>query len=232
VAELSAAVQALLSGVTVSVAYLDFTRPTVGDAVRGLAAEGHAAVVAVPLLFTPGYHVQVDLPAAIAEVRAGGTSLDVAIAAPLGVAPGPGEPDLLLDALDSRLADAAGATGYDGVVLASAGSSDPRARAVVEDVAQRWSARRGGPVLAAYATSGGRTVVEAIEQLHGQGCRAVAVSGLFLAPGRLPEAVRRSALAGGAVVIAEPLRATRALVSLIGVRAVARSARRELARLP
>jgi sirohydrochlorin ferrochelatase len=229
--ELAAAVQALLSGLTVSVAYLDFTSPSVGEALRGLAAEGHRAVVAVPLLFAPGYHVQVDLPAAIAEVRAGGTSLDVAVAAPLGSAPEPGEPDMLLDGLDLRLAEAAGATGYDGVVLASAGSSDPNARSAVEDIARRWAARRGRPVLAAAATSGHRTVPEAIEQLRDQGCRAVAVSGLFMAPGRLPEAVRRSALAAGAVVVAEPLRATSALVSLIGARTVARTARTELATL-
>jgi sirohydrochlorin ferrochelatase len=232
VGELAAAVQALLSGLTVSVAYLDFTQPSVGEALRGLAADGHSAVVAVPLLFAPGYHVQVDLPAAIAEVRAGGTSLDVAVAAPLGSAPEPGEPDLLLDALDCRLAEAAGRIGSDGVVLASAGSSDPRARAAIEGIARRWAARRGGPVLTAYATSGDRTVAEAIEQLRDRGCRTVAVSGLFLAPGRLPEAVRRSAVAAGAVV-AEPLRATPALVRLMASRALARpvSVTPELARL-
>ncbi len=231
VRDLAAAVQALLSGVTVAVAYLDFTAPSVGAALRGLADEGYDDVVAVPLLFTPGYHVQVDLPAAIAEVRAGGTALDVTVAAPLGSAPELGEPDRLLDALDRRLAEAAGATAYDGVVLASAGSSDPNARVAVEDIARRWADRRGDPVVAAAATSGDRTVAEAIEQLRARGCRAVAVSGLFIAPGRLPEAVRRSALTAGALVSAEPLRATSALVSLIGDRAVARSGRNEPATL-
>lgn len=222
VRELSAAVQARLSGVTVRVAYLDFTSPSVGQALKALAEDGYADVVAVPLLFAPGYHVQVDLPAAIAEVRAGGTSMDVAIAAPLGSAPEAGRPDLLLDALEDRLAEVTGSAGVDGIVLASAGSSDAGARAAIETVAQRWAVRRGTPVRAAYATAGGRTVAEAIGQLRDEGCRSVAVSGLFLAPGRLPEVVRRSALDAHAVV-AEPLRAADALVRLVAARAVTRA---------
>jgi sirohydrochlorin ferrochelatase len=186
------------------VAHLDFTAPSVGDALRSLVADGVREVVVVPLLFAPGYHLRVDLPAAIAEVRAGHPSLDVAVAAPLGSMPGPGEPDRLLDALEARLTDAAGRSA-DAIVVASAGSSDPAARAAVESIAARWAERLGRPVVSAYATGCGPTVSDAVDQLQKRGFTRVAVASLFLAPGRLPSAVRRDAVAAGAVAVAEPL---------------------------
>ena len=148
-----------------------------------------------------------------------------------GRRPEPGRSDLLLDALADRLAEVSGSAGVDGIVLASAGSSDPAARAAIEGVARRWAVRRGSPVRAAYATAGGRTVAEAVGQLRDEGCMAVAVSGLFLAPGRLPEVVRRSALEAGALV-AEPLRAADALVRLVAARAVTRTVSRTVSGTP
>jgi sirohydrochlorin ferrochelatase len=251
VQELAAALRVELGGTRVAVAYLDFTDPSVGLALTELAADGVREVVAVPLLFAPGYHLRVDLPSAVAEVRAGLPWLSVAVADPLAVAPEPGEPDLLLAALEARLTQALrlswpsepvsvgrigrsepgfdGQTrvrrprhwreGYDGVVLASAGSSDPTARAAVEGLAERWAQRSGRPVVPAYATAAGPDVTEAIERLRAQGAGRVAVSGLFIAPGRLPEATRRTAVAAGAAVVAEPLGANSQLVALLARRA-------------
>jgi sirohydrochlorin ferrochelatase len=109
VAALADAVRPVLAagrtGQRVAVAHLDFTEPSVGTALRGLAAEGATEVVVVPLLFAPGYHLRVDLPAAVAEVRVGRPDLAVSIAEPLGAEPDPGEPDLLLDALAARVHD-------------------------------------------------------------------------------------------------------------------------------
>lgn len=210
------------AGAPVAVAYLDFSEPSVGRALTELAADGVREVVAVPLLFAPGYHLRVDLPSAVAEVRAGLPWLSVSIAEPLGAAADPagaGEPDLLLDALDARLAEVDVQEGYDAVVLASAGSSDPTARAAVEDLAQRWERRSGRAVVPAYATAAEPTVAEAIELLRAQGAERVAVSGLFIAPGRLPEATRRTAIAAGASVVAEPLGADPRLVALLARRA-------------
>jgi sirohydrochlorin ferrochelatase len=209
---LAARVRADLPGRQVAVAYLDFTTPTVGEALRQLADAGAGEVVAVPLLFAPGYHLRVDLPAAIAEVRVGRPWLDVVIAPPLGAAPQAGEPDRLLDALMAQLSPT---LRYDAVVLASAGSSDPHARAAIEDVAARWSDRIGRPVVSAYATACGPTVSEAIDQLRSRGFEQVAVSGLFLAPGRLPEAVRRTAVESGAVAVSGPIGADPRLVELV-----------------
>jgi sirohydrochlorin ferrochelatase len=216
VAELASRVRASLPGRRVAVAHLDFTDPAVGVALTELAADGAREVVAVPLLFAPGYHLRVDLRAAVAEVRAGLPWLSVRITEPLGAAPLPGGPDLLLDALEARLSPD---LGYDGVVLASAGSSDPVARQAVEDIAARWARRLGRPVVAAYGTSCGPTVSEAIEGLRAGGCQRVAMAGLFVAPGRLPDAARHTATEAGASRVGEPLGADARLVRLIAGRA-------------
>jgi sirohydrochlorin ferrochelatase len=256
VGQLAASVRAQLPGQRVAVAHLDFTEPSVAEALAELAAEGARDVVVVPLLFAPGYHVRVDLPAAVAEVRAGLPWLSVTIAESLGAALPDGEPDLLLDALEACLAEApdlswpsspgsaarnggsepglGGQTrsgrprqpgSYDAVVFASAGSSDPLARQAIEAVARRWADRLGRPVIPAYATAAQPTVAAAIGRLRDQGFARVAVSGLFIAPGRLPEAVRRSATEAGAVAVADPLGADAQLVRLLSQRANRMSAK-------
>ncbi|MFL6098784.1 MAG: sirohydrochlorin chelatase [Actinomycetales bacterium] len=197
----------------VRVAYLDFTEPSVGQALTELAADGASQIRVVPMLFTPGYHLQVDLPSAVAEVRAGLPWLQVSVAEPLGVAPEAGQPDLLLDALEERLR--ATNRPYGAVVLASAGSSDPEARRAVEEVAARWAERSGRPVVPAFATAVGPRVDEAVHGLTGRGYDRVAVSGLFIAPGRLPEMTRRTAVAAGAAAVAEPLGPDPSLVRLL-----------------
>ena len=158
-----------------AVAYLDFSEPSVGAALTELAADGWRDVVVVPLLFAPGYHLRVDLPAAVAEVRAGLPWLSVSIAEPLAVAAAPGRAGPAASTR-SRPGSPLSGDGYDGVVLASAGSSDPSARAAVQDVAQRWERRTGLPVVPAYATAAGPRVAEAVELLRAQGAQRVAVS--------------------------------------------------------
>jgi sirohydrochlorin ferrochelatase len=204
------------TGERVAVAHLDFTEPSVGTALRELASGGATEVVVVPLLFAPGYHLRVDLPAAVAEVRAGRPDLVVSIAEPLGAEPDAGAPDLLLDALTARLPEPV--RRYDALVLASVGSAEPLSRQAVEAVASRWSRRLGRPVTSAFATGVGSRVDVAVARLRAQGAERVAVSGLFLAPGRLPEAVRRTAIEAGASV-AEPLGADPRLVQLVARRA-------------
>jgi sirohydrochlorin ferrochelatase len=210
---LVAAVRDRLPEARVAVAYLDFTDPSVGRALTELAADGAREIRVVPLLFAPGYHLRVDLPSAVAEVRVGLPWLQVSVAEPLGVAPQVGEPDRLLDAREERLR--ATRRSYDAVVLASAGSSDPEARRAVEDVAARWAERSGQPVVPAFATAVGPRVDEAVFGLMARGYERVAVSGLFIAPGRLPETTRRTAIATGATAVADPLGAEPSLVRLL-----------------
>lgn len=180
-------VRRLRPGLDVRPAFVDVQEPEVGRVVELVAAEGRDAVV-VPLLLSAGYHVHVDVAAAVADRPA--------------VASGALGPDRRLVAcLVDRLRDASAARG-DGVVLAAAGSSDPRATFAVEatarELARVW---RAGPVVVAYGSAARPRVPDAVAQLRGRGVRRVVIATYLLAPGwfhdRLAEA--------GADVVTAPL---------------------------
>ncbi|MFN2559795.1 MAG: sirohydrochlorin chelatase, partial [Jatrophihabitans sp.] len=110
-ARLIDAVQASRPDIPVELCFLDVTAPRLPDT---LAARGDAPAVVVPVLLSTGYHVQSDIPGAVAPHP------QVRVARHLGPDP------LLVDALVDRL----GSTELDGsVVLVGAGSSRPEAAA-------------------------------------------------------------------------------------------------------
>jgi sirohydrochlorin ferrochelatase len=161
-----------------------------------LADVGPGAVV-VPLLLSRGYHVAVDIGRA---ARAAGA----AVAAPLGPDPA------LAAALDARLADA-GAPPTAPVVLAAAGSTDPDAVTDVEAQARLLAARRGTPVVAAYATAQRPSVHEAVTGLLARHAGPVAIAPYLLAPGYFATVVGRTA----ATWIAPPLGVHPTIVDLV-----------------
>ncbi len=190
VAELALAARALRPGLTTTAAFVDVQPPTVVDVVAGLTAEGRPAVV-VPLLLSGGYHVHVDIAGAVA-------ASDSAVAArPLG-------PDARLAAvLHDRLVQA-GADPRDpltAVVLAAAGSSDPRSVADVEDTADLLQRSWAGPVTTGYGSAAQPPVPDAVAAARRGGAERVVVASYLLAPGhfhgRLAEA--------GADVVTAPL---------------------------
>ncbi|MFD1150544.1 sirohydrochlorin chelatase, partial [Saccharothrix hoggarensis] len=112
VEQIAALVRARLGGVPVRVAYADVRQPDVTSVLSGLTGPA----VVVPAFLAAGYHVRVDIPA---QVAASGHP-DAVVTDPIGPA--------LLPALLARLSEAGWRQG-DSVVLAAAGSSDPRALA-------------------------------------------------------------------------------------------------------
>jgi hypothetical protein len=118
---------------------------------EALAAAGQCQVVIVPLLLSAGYHLSQDIGEAAA--RAG-----VPVAAPLG--PGPG----LVPALADRLR-AAGTPVGTPVVLAAAGSTDPRAAGEARNQAALLAAHLQAPALAAFASAARPAVGEAVADL-------------------------------------------------------------------
>ncbi|MGH3661345.1 MAG: sirohydrochlorin chelatase [Micromonosporaceae bacterium] len=180
-------------GLDVHLAYLDIERPHV----RAAALRLGRPAVAVPLLFTAGYHVRADLPAALHSTRA-------TAAPPLGPDPA------LTTALLARL-DEAGALAADGFVLAAAGSREPSARADVRLVATDLAAATSRPVLAGYASAATPRVATAVAALRAAGARRVAIAPLLLADGQF----HQSLLAGGGDAVAPPLGDHPAVVDLI-----------------
>ncbi|HEX6338617.1 MAG TPA: CbiX/SirB N-terminal domain-containing protein [Jiangellaceae bacterium] len=172
-------------GLDVAEAYVDEDVQQPG--LTSVLADLPEAVV-VPVLLSAGYHVHVDVTNAIAAADRPG----VRAARPLGPDP------VLAEVLADRLTDA-GAGGH-AVVLAAAGSSDPRAATDVERMAELLTARLVRPVTAAYATASRPTVAESVAALHAAGER-VAIASYLLAPGSFHDRLRTS----GAEVVAAPL---------------------------
>ncbi|WP_037664957.1 sirohydrochlorin chelatase [Streptomyces bikiniensis] len=183
-------VRELRPGLDVRLAHIELNAPLLDETLAGLAAEGREAVL-VPLLFAPGHHVTHDLPAAVAAAP----GLRARVAAPLGAHP------LLVEALAGRLTEAGWPPsghpgehpgehpgGHDrrttGVVLAAAGSRDPRSGAETRRIAALLGERLGGvPVVPAYASAAAPTVPEAVAALAARGRHRIAVASCFTAPG-------------------------------------------------
>ncbi|MEU3964326.1 sirohydrochlorin chelatase [Streptomyces buecherae] len=207
VTELTARVRALRPGLRVEVGYLDFCAPSVSQVLSRLAADGVRDVVAVPLLLTHAFHAKADIPAVLDAARAALPRLNVRQAAVLG-------PSALLGAaLERRLAEAGvrpGDRGTTGVVLASAGSSDPEAIAAIAEIAREWrhtgwcAVRPAFASAAAPLTSIPRTE-DAVRALRADGARRVAVAPYVIAPGRLPDRIAEGAARAGADVLADVL---------------------------
>jgi sirohydrochlorin ferrochelatase len=190
IAELALAARALRPGLATTAAFVDVQPPTVVDVVRGLAEAGTPAVV-VPLLLSGGYHVHVDIAGAVA-------AHDSARAArPLG--PDPRLAAVLLDRLR--------ATGADpddprtAVVLAAAGSSDPRSGADVAGTARLLRADWAGPVTTGYGSAAQPPVPEAVAAARRAGARRVVVAAYLLAPGHFADKLQGA----GADCVTAPL---------------------------
>ncbi|MEV1026562.1 sirohydrochlorin chelatase [Streptomyces sp. NPDC050264] len=180
-------VRAQRPGVRVETAFLEFNIPSVHGVLESLAAEGVRDVVALPLLLTRAFHAKSDIPSVLREAP---RALRIRQADVLGPSP------LLLTALERRLYEA-GLTPADkpttGVVLASAGSSDPEAIAVIADIAREWRHTGWCAVRPAFASASLPRTEDAVRELRALGCERVAVAPYVLAPGRLPDRIARGA---------------------------------------
>jgi sirohydrochlorin ferrochelatase len=201
---------AAATGMTVRAAYLDFAAPTATYALRALADDGFSSVRVVPLLFTPGYHLTHDVPLVL--VASGVRERMQVSVAPALLATGGSRRELLLTALAGRLIQAGSDGDVDGLVLASAGSSSPGARLSVESLAGDLARLHGIPVELAFASGNSRTPTQALEALAGRGVQRPAVASLFVAPGRLTDAV---AAACPDVPVADPLGVSPTFVELL-----------------
>ncbi|OKI01119.1 cobalamin biosynthesis protein CbiX [Streptomyces sp. CB02923] len=200
---LCARVRALRPGLRVEVAFLDFNAPSVPRTLERLAADGVRDVVALPLLLTRAFHAKTDVPAVLREAAARLPRLTVRQADVLGPSP------LLTAALERRLYEAGVRPGdrrTTGVVLASAGSSDPEASAVLAEIAREWRRTTGWyAVRPAFASASLPHTADAVRSLRADGAERVAVAPYVIAPGRLPDRIAHGAEEAGAEILADVL---------------------------
>ncbi|MFB6836271.1 sirohydrochlorin chelatase [Streptomyces sp. NPDC056361] len=191
-------VGALRPGLRVETAFLEFNLPSVPGVLDRLAADGVRDVVALPLLLTRAFHAKADIPAALRQVP---PSLSIRQAEVLGPSP------LLIAAVERRLYEAGltpGDKSATGVVLASAGSTDPEAIAVIAETARELRRTGWCSVRPAFASASLPRTDEAVRALRAEpGVRRVAVAPYVIAPGRLPD--RIAAGAAEADVLADVL---------------------------
>ncbi|MFC9587280.1 sirohydrochlorin chelatase [Streptomyces yangpuensis] len=205
-------VRALRPGLRVETAFLDFNAPRVEQVLAALHADGVRDVVALPLLLTRAFHAKADIPAALSEALTRLPGLAVSVADVLGPSP------LLVEALERRLSEA-GITPADrattAVVLASAGSTDPEAIAVIAEIAREWRHTGWCAVRPAFASAALPRTEDAVRALRAEGFARVAVAPYVIAPGRLPDRIVAGAGAAGADVVADVLGAAPELALLL-----------------
>jgi sirohydrochlorin ferrochelatase len=226
-----------LPGFAVREAFLDHCVPSLAQMLSALAADGVPAlsyaghggawdpgalrvteVTIVPLLLTAAYHAATDIPAQLAEASVGLPRLRARQADALGPHP------LLLAAAERRLAQAMPPglpRERTSVVLAAAGSSDPRANAQVAALAARWQEAGGWRrVVPAYASAAVPAPADAVRALRDDGAGApgsdhVVVATYLLAPGYFADKVLHQARQAGARAVSAPLGAAPEVADVI-----------------
>jgi sirohydrochlorin ferrochelatase len=182
------AVAAARPGLEVELCFLDVDHPRLADAL------GDEPTVAVPLLLSTGYHVQTDIPAAVAGHPR------TRVARHLGPDP------LLVDALVDRLPDHDPAA---ATVLVGTGSSRDEAAAELAAAGRLLADRLGTPVQVA-------TMADDLPQLFASLPGPARVATYLLAEGRFAETLLRAAAdAGGDIRVAAPIGVHPALVELV-----------------
>ena len=197
IGDLAAKVSALVER-TVQVAFVDVLGPTPSEV---LSSAGRPAVV-VPAFLARGYHVRTDLPAHFAA--SGHPNVTVT--------PALGPSREIAQIVAQQLVKSGWRPG-DSVILAAAGTSDPRARADLRITAALVSALTRSSVDLGFAATGDPHVCEAVERARRRGRRVVVVSYL-LADGLFQEVLRAS----GADIVTRPLGTHPGLARLIASR--------------
>ena len=196
IGELAAAVSARVG--PVRTAFVDVLGPNPAEVLADVAGPA----IVVPAFLASGYHVHTDLPARIAESG----HHAAAVTAALGPDP------VLAEVMHARLVDVGWRPG-DAVVMAAAGSSDPRARRELFRAAQMLAARVGEVHLGCVATGVPR-VRDVVRVLRAAGRRRIFLASYLLAPGLFQSRLHEY----GATAVAAPLGVHPLVVELIAAR--------------
>lgn len=181
------------------VAFVDVLGPSPSEVLRDTGRP----TVLVPAFLASGYHVHTDVPR---EVAAGGNDA-------VTITPALGPDPALARVLVERLRQAGWVEG-DDVVLAAAGSSDPRARHDVHVTARMVSSLVQTPVRVGWIATGEPRVATVVDEVRAGGAHRVFVASYLLADGlfhhRLAEV--------GADGVAAPIGVAEPVVDLVARR--------------
>ncbi len=194
IAELAEAVASTVG--TTRVAFVDVLGPSPCEVLRELSEPA----VVVPAFLASGYHVHTDVPREVADSEHRNTVVTSAL----------GPDPVLAAVLHSRLRDCGFRPG-DAIVLAAAGSSDPRALSEHRLAAAMLADRTSAHVRIGYVATATPTVADAVTSLRDEGHERVFAASYLLARGlfhnRLSDA--------GADGVADPLGVHPAIVDLV-----------------
>lgn len=171
----------------VSISFVDAANR---DVAAALAAAAEPDAVIVPLVLSAGFHVRTGLSLGLDRLGGGAQLADEL-----------GPDDRIVAVLARRLLDLE-LDDEDAVVLAAAGSNDPRAVRECFETARRLGQRLGRPVTVGFIAAAIPRLPDAIEMIREvhPGSRVV-VGAYLLAPGTFYD----SAAGAGADLIADPL---------------------------
>src|SRR3954467_15933957 len=128
----SSALRARLAGRAFATGYLEFARPTIGEALAGLRQGGAPRILAVPGMLFAASHVKNDLPWEMNSFMAAHPGTEVRLGGDPRIAP------KLLEAASDRIAAVAPAEGRSEslLVVVGRGTNDPDANANIAKVAR------------------------------------------------------------------------------------------------
>jgi sirohydrochlorin cobaltochelatase len=171
----------LSAGGDFATGYLEFARPTIGEALAGLSARGARRILAVPGMLFAASHVKNDLPWEMNSFMAENPGVDVRLGRDLAI-----EPKLLAAAAD-RIAAAVPEGRADTVlVVVGRGTNDPDANSNIAKIARMlWEGMGFGWAEAAFSGVAHPRVDAALDRAARLGFRRIAVFPYFLFTGVL-----------------------------------------------
>ena len=178
-------------------AFVDVLGPNPAE----LLARAVGPSVVVPAFLASGYHVHIDVPARVAESGHTATT----------VTPALGPDPALAAVMRDRLREIGWRRG-DVVVMAAAGSSDPRARREIYSAAEML-AQHVGEVHVGFVATGVPRVRDVVRVIRAAG-RRVFIAPYLLAPGLFHDRLQDC----GAFAVAAPLGAHADVVDLLTAR--------------
>lgn len=173
--------------------FLEFARPTIGEAIDDLVARGAKCVTVVPAMLMAAGHVKNDVPSEIHEARARHPDVAFHMARPLDIHPS------LLELCHVRyreaLADRSPVPAERTLLLVvGRGTSDPDANANIARVARfLWEAYGVGWAAVAYSGLAAPSVDDALRVCRRMGFARIVVQPYFLFDGVLLKRIYESA---------------------------------------